>query len=302
MSATTPPIRQGSHSGEDAMRLYVDALRQELEPDPTFRRRLRGTVMNRFVADREGAWPELPRHNRMGALGRACLYASLATALSVSGVMAASEAAVPGDLLYPLKLSIEEMRAHVAPAHLHDDLAADALAERIDELGRLVESGDVARATALAAAIGPAYDQLASVGPSAKLRDERLGPHLARLMVLLERIPADARQTIERAMNVVPDLQPDAPEDGRRGPDAGGSSGNRPAGAGQQGSGAETDGPELTPRPERSPKPGPTHRPERTERPAPSPRAEPAPAPHASPKPEPSPKPNGGRESNRSSP
>ena len=294
MSATTPPMRPGTIPAEDAVRRYVDAVRHDLEPDPLFRCRLRGTVMNRFVAEREGtAWPELPSRHMMGPLGRACLYASLATALGVSGVMAASEASMPGDVLYPLKLSIEDMRAHVAPAHLQDELATYALAERIDELGRLVESGDLARATELATSIGTTYEQLASTAANASLKDDRLEAHLARLAHVLERVPANARQSIVRAMSFAPGLQADTEDDGQRGNDGAGSSGNGASGddRGPQGAGsgsvapertekpARTPEPSLTPEPTPTPAPQPTERPERSARPEPPPRPDPSPKP-----------------------
>ena len=302
MSATTPPIRPRVHSAEDAVRRYVEASRHDLEPDLLFQRRLRGTVMNRFVAEREGTpWPEPPRRQRMGALGRACLYGSLVTALSVSGVMAASDAAVPGDLLYPLKLSIEQTRAHVAPAHLQDELAVHVLAERIDELGRLAESGDLARATTLALSIGRTYEQLASTSAAADVDDERLQIHLSRLEAVLERVPDEARRAIERAMSVAPGLQPDAAERDLHGTDGARSSGNGAAdgngGRGTQPGDTKTAVPERTPRPhpteepdataapEPSASPGPSARPDKSPRPDPSRRPEPAAGPDVTRKP-----------------
>jgi hypothetical protein len=293
MSATTPPIRTRTHPAEDAVRRYVDALRHDLEPDPLFRRRLRGTVMNRFVAEREGtAWPEPPRRHRMGALGRACLYGSLVTALSVSGVMAASDAAVPGDLLYPLKLSIEQTRAHVAPAHLQDELAVHVLAERIDELGRLAESGDLARATTLALSIGRTYEQLASTSAAADVDDERLQIHLSRLEAVLERVPDEARRAIERAMSVAPGLQPDAAERDLHGTDGARSSGNGAAdgngGRGTHPGDTETAVPERTPRPHRTGATDATAAPEPSASPRPSARPEPSARPDPSTRPDPS--------------
>jgi hypothetical protein len=299
MSAT----RSGTLSAEAAARRYLDVVYRELEPDPLFRRRLRGTVVNRFVAEREGAaWPELPRPHRMGALGRACLYASLATAISVSGVMAASEAAVPGDLLYPLKLSIEEVRAHVAPAHLQDELAAYALGERIDELGRLIESGDLARATELATTIGRTYEQLVTTSEGSDLRVERLATHLARLDDVLGRVPANAREAIERAMTFAPGLQPDVEEHGRPATDGDGSSVNRSGGDGQRGAGAGTGAPEPTPRPQNTPESDTTTKPEATQRPGPSSRPEPSALPDPSSRPVPPPTPDRNREPSQTGP
>ena len=132
---------------------------RQIEPDPLYRRRLRGQVVNRFVAQKRGIDLTGPRRpSRMGALGRASLYASFALAVSVTGVMAASDAAIPGDVLYPLKRGIEQMRLDVLPDEFHDELVVYALSERIDELNQLVEAGDVARASTLAGSIHDAYD------------------------------------------------------------------------------------------------------------------------------------------------
>ena len=184
-----------------------DAVRNEIEPDPMFRRRLRGAAMNRFVAEREGAVAmATPRSSRMGRLGRACLYASVATALGVGGVMAASESAIPGDFLYPLKRSVEEMRATVAPAHLRDELAVHALAERVDEVGRLIQSGDMARSASLSIAISASLEAMAAKDWPIDTGD-RLAAQLERLQAVLDNAPVRARRAVERVMSGIQGFQ-----------------------------------------------------------------------------------------------
>ena len=160
MSLFTNPIRPAPIASDAAVRRYIDAIRRQIEPDPLYRRRLRGEVVNRFVAQKQGvALAGVRGHSRMGALGRACLYASFALGVSVTGVMAASDAAIPGDVLYPLKRGIETMRLDVLPEQYRDELAAYALSERIGELGQLVEAGEMARASAFADSVHDAYEQ-----------------------------------------------------------------------------------------------------------------------------------------------
>ena len=132
--------RPGSHVPPDeAMRRYVELVRRDIDPHPLFRRRLRGTVVNRFVAQREGsAVARRPRASRMGRLGRACLYASVATAISVGGVMAASESALPGGFFYPLKLSVEDMRLTDRSGPSPRRPAGGHARRGVDELRRLV--------------------------------------------------------------------------------------------------------------------------------------------------------------------
>jgi hypothetical protein len=251
----------------------VDAVRREIDVDPLFRRRLRGAVMNQYVAHREGAVVGAlpPKRSEMGRLGRACLYASLATALSVGGVMAASESAVPGDFLYPLKRSIEEMRIEVAPAQLRGELAAYGLAERVDELASLIESGDTDGVAALAQEIRETYDQLLAAAEGAAL-DDRLAAQLDRLDATLEHAPVRARRAVERAMSGAPGLQTNAfdavgPSEGSRDPGP-----QRQGGGLLNGGGAnEPPGPVDRTPPEEEPKPEPTPSPMRSHGPSPSP-------------------------------
>jgi hypothetical protein len=283
MSVVPQPVRPGLKPDE-AVGRYLEVVRRDIEPDPLFRRRLRGAMVNRFVAEREGSSvARPPRSSRMGRLGRACLYASVATAVSIGGVMAASESAIPGGLLYPLKLRVEEIRLTIAPAHLRDDLVADSLAERIDELGRLVESGDYGHAIDLAASITAAYGHVRSDGSAVTANS--IAHQLVRLEVALDRVPDTARRAIERAMSFAPGLQPDANADGGADAAGGGSTGedsSRDGGStGQMDSGSESSasGAIRTPRAERSPEPEVTPKPERTGRPEPSARPEEPPKP-----------------------
>jgi Domain of unknown function (DUF5667) len=307
VSIFTRPIRHEPMSSDEAVRRYVEAVRREIEPDPMFRRRLRGTVVNRFVAEREGTARPIVRPSRMGRLGRACLYASLATALSVGGVMAASETAVPGEFLYPLKRSIEEMRMEVAPAHLRDDLAVHILAERIDELGTLVASGSYDRAADLAGEVRRTVDELAAAGGGA-IADERIATQMARLDEALDHAPARTRAAIERAMGGAPGLIED-PANGRGNAHGGGDGQSPSRGNGNASGPGAADRPDddppgqvgRSPRPEPSPKPDPsadaeapdrTAKPDRTENPDPTAKPDRAPKPDRTPKPEPTPEPS----------
>ena len=278
MNGAWRPLRLEPLPGEEAVRRYV-AIHRDLEVDPLFRRRLRSTVMNRFVAQREGeAIAEGPRTRRMGRLGRACLWATLATALSVGGVMAASDASVPGDLLYPLKRSIEEMRIEVAPAHRHDELALYALTERIDELSRLIEAGATSRATALASSIREAYARLAESSNGAAVGTDRIASQLTRLVAVLDRAPVGARRAIERAMGGAPGLQvtTDGAEEsiGDSRPGTQGQGAAAEHGTGGQDGAAGVDAPDRSDgdkRAERTPKPERTPHAERSLEPSPSP-------------------------------
>jgi len=201
-SMRPPPI-----ASDAALRRYLEIVRAELEPDPLFRRRLRGLVTNQFVATREGTASAARLPSRaMGRLGRGCLYASVAVAMSVGVTMAASQSAIPGDPLYPVKLRIEELRVAALPAGFQDDLAVYALTERINELGQLAQAGEVERAEALAAVIQDQIVAIAAMDIAPEAENALLASRLEVLDALVERLPPKAQQAIERAMAGAPGL------------------------------------------------------------------------------------------------
>lgn len=169
-----------------------------LEPDPLYRRRLRGQVLNRHVAVREGlAAAEPPR--RMGRLGRSVLLASVMLAASVGGVGAASQQALPGDTLYSVKLQIEEIRLQIAPAWMRGGLELAALDERLDEVERLAAA---ARWSDMPAAVNAAVATRAELASSADaVALQPLTQHTTLLQELLTEVPDSGRKGILRALH-----------------------------------------------------------------------------------------------------
>jgi hypothetical protein len=189
-------LRPPAVLSDEAVERYLAAIRAEVDPDPAFRRRLRGVVLNQYVATREATRAGLvPR--TMGRLGRAVLYASFALGVSVTGVMAGAEAAVPGDLLYPLKRAIEEMRVDVLPHEFHDALAIHELNERLSEVVTLVERGDTARVEVL---VGEVIADAAWL-TSGSIADGQLDLRNEVLAGLIARLPQEARIAIDRVVN-----------------------------------------------------------------------------------------------------
>jgi hypothetical protein len=298
MSVLSKHLRPPSTASDDAVRRYVEEVRRHADPDPFFRRRLRGTVVNRFVAAQVGVLVPRARHaSRMGTLGRACLYASFAMAVTVGGAMAASERAVPGELLYPLKRSIESLRLDVLPEQYHDELVAEALSARIVELSMLLESGEAALAASLTDDIHDGFEQLVALSEGTDAPHGLLRAHLDQLEALLARLPEAARAAVEHAMagvlpvNAAPGLGA-GPERGSSGRAGGGGELDGSIGAGAPAGGRGTDG---ATEPDRTPKPQPTPKPERTPKPEPTPKAsatsESQPTPEPEPEPEPAPEP-----------
>jgi hypothetical protein len=178
-------------------------------PDPFFRRRLRTQIVNYYVAQREGhLGPERPVRRQMGRLGRSTLYASFALAVSATAVGAAAGHSLPGGLLYPVKLRLEEIRMYVAPPSLRDDLLATALATRVDELKQLVSSGSwtlVPAAAERVTAVEATLDRLDSTAAGDVAQSE------AVLGEILASAPASARAGLERALDAHPAKPPRQP-------------------------------------------------------------------------------------------
>ncbi len=276
MSLFRTSLRPPAPLSDESVERYVAAIRATIQPDPGFRRRLRGHVLNRHVAVREGMVQRRVARE-MGRVGRAVLYASFALTLSVTGAMAASQQAIPGDLFYPVKLQIEELRLRALPEELHDELAGNALAERIAELDRLAGSGNAAAVRSGAMAVERAYVALVALGGDA----DGVEQQLAVAAALLDRLDTEARAVLSELLGDLPAVGP--------GPHAGPTGPRVPPGQ-LRGGGAEVPSrpagpsrPDSTGRPTPTARPDPTARPTETARPEPTPGAT-APDPESTPK------------------
>ena len=238
MSLFRSSLRRPPITSDEAVRRYVEAIRPQLEPDRAFQRRLRGEMLNRYVVAREEARTSaLPAAAR--SVARAAILASLALAITVGGTMAASQSAIPGDLLYPVKREIEELRVTLLPESFRGELATYSLAERINELGQLVEAGEWELAAGLAGSIEDAVATLAGLGmtPAA---DGALAEPIATLTVLLQSLPPEAQTAAEEALDAAPGLLNAGPGTGSgAGDDRGEGNGN---GNGGNGNGGNSDG------------------------------------------------------------
>jgi hypothetical protein len=293
MSLFNRALRPPPTFSDETIERYLAALNRQIEPDPLFRRRLRSDVVNRFVAAREGisspAGMSVARRE-MGRVGRACLYASFTLGVTAASVMAASQEALPGDPLYQLKQRIEQLRMEVVPSHLRAELAAYALGERIEEMGRLADAGRWELAIAMAPGIDLDYERLAALGatidPASAARVER---HLLALEGMIQSLPPIARAAVEDALDgdagisADPDRPTNIDVDGAGGASSGGGTVGGPAGSPPEPSAT----PEPTATPEATPKPEPTVRPERSPKPEPIPSPEPSALPGAERPPQP---------------
>ena len=179
---------------------------KRIKPDPLFQRRLRGQVVNRYVATREGMVAasrpaRLPRRG-LSLLGRGMLYASLLTAVTATAVGAAAQESLPGDLLYGVKLELETIRMELAPANMRDDLAAMALDERLDEVEALAAAGRWSEVDAAVAAVERARATLAALSDTdgAPTGDLGMSDHVDRLAELITTAPDAEKRGLMRAL------------------------------------------------------------------------------------------------------
>ncbi len=286
MSLFNRALRPPSTLSEQAIERYLVAIQKDLEPDPLFRRRLRSAAVNQFVAAREGIASPSRRaigRRQMGRVGRACLYASFTLGVSAASVMAASQEALPGDLLYPLKQDIEELRWSVVPVQLHEELAAYALGERIEEMASLAEAGHLDLAIAMAPAVDREYEHLVALDQDHDTASTaRIERHLLVLDGLLDKLPPTARAAVEDVIERTPTIG----QGNDDASNAGNAGGANPAAAGGPGGAVgpvATGKPESTPRPERTPKPEPTAKPEPA-KPEPTAKPDPTPRPEHTPR------------------
>ncbi len=260
----------------EAIEHHLSAVLGSVETDPLFRRRLRTEVVNGFAGARErarAAEAVVSGGSGMGRLGRACLYASFALAVTGAGVLGASQRALPGEPFYELKLQIEELRAELVPPEARAELAAYALATRIEEMAQLAADGRWSLVHELAVLVDAEYDRL-SAARELGIGEGALDRHFVVLDGLLGSLPAPAREAVEGVIDggdVSPPLRGPVP-----------AQGIEPARVGSGGA------QEPTPRPPATEEPEGTAQPEKPERSPAAATPEPTPRPDAPPRSTPS--------------
>jgi hypothetical protein len=250
ISRRTPPIG----ADDPAARLVVRASAR-LRPDPKFRKQLRTSVLNRYVAVREGHVAPAPRRSEMGRLGRAVLYATFALVVGVSSAGAASSSSLPGDALYTMKLRLEAVRMQIAPPVARPMLAELALNTRLSELEQLAAAGRWDKIPGAAAAVGEAEKALEALGGPSADEVANLARHTDVLTQLLAGAPEEARAGLGLAITASASHLPDAaPGENGQGGQSGASGGGGQGGSATGGQPTATSKPSNSPHPTKSPK------------------------------------------------
>lgn len=235
-------------------------------PDPAFRARARATLLQAIIAERAaGRWPRLRRRfaGARGGSRRLLPLPALAALLGAvllaagGGVVIAAQRALPGDALYPVKTSLEQLRLQLATGDAERARAyLDLAGRRADELRRAVQAG---RGDAIdAAASGYVRDvrdarasllKAASVGQADPLAAE-LATRLARQQTLLQaaaaQAPNDVKPAVHMALGAASVPLPVRPRIGGEQPPPPSQSAAQPAADGRVSAGNQPAGPMPT--------------------------------------------------------
>jgi hypothetical protein len=242
--------RQRAIPPDEPIVRMLERLAHDIEPDPSYRRHLRGQALNRFVAAREGiAPPQVARARHMTSIGRGVLVASVLLATGAASVGAASQTALPGDGLYPLKLRIEELRIQVAPGDLKDELVVASLDARLAEIAELADRGQWQAAQEVAGRAAAIANDLIEMGPATSPATELALTHdVSQLAGLVAEAPASAVEALQHALEASSSAASVIRANGWRAPDGptppGQSSGGSSSGSGPaapQGNGPGTN-------------------------------------------------------------
>jgi hypothetical protein len=196
LARRAPPVQ-----ADDPIARMIARTTGRVRPGRSYQRRLRGRVVNQFVAMQEGLVPAPPRYSHSGRIGRSVLYASVGVALSVGAVGATSTSSLPGDPLYAVKRQIEQIRMGIAPASVKPDLAEMALEERLSEVEQLAQVGRWDRVAAAAPQVAAAEVTLRLFGRSlAPSEIASLARHRGILVQLLSAAPPGAAKGLQQVL------------------------------------------------------------------------------------------------------
>lgn len=229
-------IEQGERTAEGCLELYPEhrealqplldtatalKARADFAPRPGFREASRTRLVKRLVPHQPApAMQPVPRsgHKRLPIFSRKlamswAIILALVVSLLGAGTVYASGAALPGDMLYPVKLSVENVRLYIADDAGEVSLATEFLQTRLDEIQALIEAD---REDDLPLVVEPFSDRIATATHSlvivsqedaeraaqlAPSLEQALSIHTEVLTALFETVPDQAKPAIERAIS-----------------------------------------------------------------------------------------------------
>jgi hypothetical protein len=196
-------------SRDEFMRLFevVEAVSSvpDITPQPAFVSAARSRVLAKISAPQtvtilsfirhifQSVQPKYERRYAVPLVAVAVLLISLVT----GGTVLASNASIPGDWLYPLKITVEDLRLVMAAEEDRAGLTLAFADERVSELKKLVEAG---RFEDIFTAIERFENLLNSVPPA--LKEDFIQEHLEVLTGLFYQLPEQAKLTIEWVLDI----------------------------------------------------------------------------------------------------
>jgi hypothetical protein len=133
------------------------------------------------------------------------LIVTLLLSLLGGGTSYASQGSLPGDLLHPLKLAIEEFRLSVTPEEGETDLNLQFANERVEEVKELVDRGEYDQiGTTMRRFVSQAATVRQNLPETGQEVEDPLGVHIEVLNGLLEldQVPEEAKEAIQHAIDV----------------------------------------------------------------------------------------------------
>jgi hypothetical protein len=133
------------------------------------------------------------------------LIVTLLLSLLGGGTSYASQGSLPGELLHPLKLAIEEFRLSVTPEEGETDLNLQFANERVEEVKKLVDSGEYEQIGAtMRRFVSQAATVRQNLPETGQEVDDPLGVHIEVLseLVELDKVPDKAKEAIQHAIDL----------------------------------------------------------------------------------------------------
>jgi hypothetical protein len=131
------------------------------------------------------------------------LIVTLLLSLLGGGTSYASQSSLPGELLHPLKVAIEEFRLIMTPEEGETDLHLQFANERVEEVKALVDNEAYDE---IGATMRRFESQAATVRQNLPVTgqemDDPLGVHIEVLSGLVDRVPYEAKEAIEHAIEM----------------------------------------------------------------------------------------------------
>ncbi|HEY58726.1 MAG TPA: hypothetical protein G4O04_09380 [Anaerolineae bacterium] len=192
----------------------------EVQPRPAFRRQARRRLLRRirppwFVT----FWRDLRLYGRSSTLKTqrrfamtwiVVLVAMVTALLGGGGAVYASESALPGEALYPVKMAVEEVQLALAGPEQDVNLLAQFTQRRLEEVQALAAQGRhdeipvvMARYQEQVQAMIQEMAQMGQPDPEVVGQSQAmLAQHLQVLQGLAEQVPSEARPALEHALQV----------------------------------------------------------------------------------------------------